>query len=205
MTFAQLNEQDTQVLLKLCGALFYYHPNQYQSAGLTSIFSNEQNLSVMPVAAMLSQFHEADLESLALEYDRLFCGAEAMIAPPWGSAYLDKEAVLFGDSTVAYRHFLDRCGFELNSEQKEPEDHLGLMLMVLSMLVAHQQPQQAKELLEQHLLTWSGYFFNRFHTATQSSAFLALAEVTELLLKELGMRFEATPLVKKDYWHVTQS
>ncbi len=205
MTFAQLNEQDTQVLLKLCGALFYYHPNQYQAAGLTGIFANEQNVSLLPVIIMLSEFNNADLATLALEYDRLFCGVEEMAAPPWGSAYLDKDAVLFGDTTIAYRHFLQGCGIVLNSEQNEPEDHLGLMLMVLSMLLEHQQFEQAKALLEEHLLTWSGYFLSRFQLATSSPAFLALADVTELLLQELSVRYQAKPQRKKDYWHAIQS
>ncbi|WP_456295771.1 molecular chaperone TorD family protein [Vibrio sp. AK197] len=202
MNFSQLTDQDTEVLLKLCGALFYYHPDDYQDSHLSDIFHQETAVTVTPVAEMIDAFRQADGEQLGQEYDRLFCGVEQMKAPPWGSAYLDKEAILFGDSTVTYRDFLQRCGVAFQPNQKEPEDHFGLMMMVLSLLLENRQSALSKELLEQHLLTWSDFFLQRFQIATKSRAFSKLASVSELLLSDLSERFKANPEPRRDYWHV---
>lgn len=49
--------------------------------------------------------------------------------PPWGSVWLDKESVLFGDSTLALRQWMRENGIALEADGNEPEDHFGTVLL----------------------------------------------------------------------------
>ncbi|GAL06285.1 putative oxidoreductase component of anaerobic dehydrogenases [Photobacterium aphoticum] len=122
-----------------------------------------------------------------------------MPAPPWGSAYIDKEAVLFGESTIVYRHFLQQCGFVLDSDMREPEDQIGLMLMVLGMLLEAERNDRAMILLAEHLMPWFDHFHQRFHAATTVNAYRMLSETTAALLQALCARDGIVVALKRDY------
>ncbi len=198
MQISQLEPQDTSIVLKLFGALFYYQPKAYPTANLDTLLSNTDT----PIEAlndMLRSFQNESEEALQMEHDRMFAGIGEMPAPPWGSAYLDKEAVLFGESTIEYRYFLQRCGFALESDQREPEDQIGLMLMVLGMLIETEQQKLAAEMLREHLMTWFGFFNKRFKKAVTLTPYSKLSNLTEELLQSLSEQYQVVVPAKRDY------
>ncbi len=65
---------------------------------------------------------------------RLLIGPHALPAPPWGSVWLDKESVLFGDSTLALRQWMRENSVVFSSGQNEPEDHFGALLLLAAWL-----------------------------------------------------------------------
>ncbi|AUW04868.1 molecular chaperone [Vibrio campbellii] len=198
MQISQLEPQDTSIVLKLFGALFYYQPKDYPAANLDTLLSNTDT----PIEAlndMLRSFQSESEEALQMEHDRLFAGIGEMPAPPWGSAYLDKEAVLFGESTIEYRYFLQRCGFALESDQREPEDQIGLMLMVLGMLIETEQQKLAAEMLREHLMPWFGFFNKRFKKAVTLAPYSKLSNLTEELLQSLSEQYQVVVSAKRDY------
>lgn len=198
MQISQLDPQDTSIVLKLFGALFYYQPKDYPAANLDTLLSNTDT----PIEAlndMLRSFQNESEEALQMEHDRMFAGIGEMPAPPWGSAYLDKEAVLFGESTIEYRYFLQRCGFSLESDQREPEDQIGLMLMVLGMLIENEQQKLAAEMLREHLMKWFGFFNKRFKKAVTLTPYSKLSNLTEELLQSLSEQYQVVVPAKRDY------
>ncbi|KKX89970.1 dehydrogenase [Vibrio parahaemolyticus] len=198
MQISQLEPQDTSIVLKLFGALFYYQPKDYPAANLDTLLSNTDT----PIEAlndMLRSFQSESEEALQMEHDRMFAGIGEMPAPPWGSAYLDKEAVLFGESTIEYRYFLQRCGFFLESDQREPEDQIGLMLMVLGMLIETEQQKLAAEMLREHLMTWFGFFNKRFKKVVTLTPYSKLSNLTEELLQSLSEQYQVVVPAKRDY------
>ncbi|HHE0365439.1 TPA: molecular chaperone [Vibrio parahaemolyticus] len=198
MQISQLEPQDTSIVLKLFGALFYYQPKDYPAANLDTLLSNTDT----PIEAlndMLRSFQNESEEALQMEHDRMFAGIGEMPAPPWGSAYLDKEAVLFGESTIEYRYFLQRCGFSLESDQREPEDQIGLMLMVLGMLIETEQQKLAAEMLREHLMAWFGFFNKRFKKAVTLTPYSKLSNLTEELLQSLSEQYQVVVPAKRDY------
>ncbi len=89
-----------------------------------------------PVAAPLaSGFAASAEETLPEARQRLFIGPWALPAPPWGSVWLDKESVLFGDSTLALRQWMRENGIALEADGNEPEDHFGTVLLPGGMVV----------------------------------------------------------------------
>ncbi|EGQ8501811.1 molecular chaperone TorD family protein [Vibrio parahaemolyticus] len=198
MQISQLEPQDTSIVLKLFGALFYYQPKDYPAANLDTLLSNTDT-SIEALNDMLQSFQNESEEALQMEHDRMFAGLGEMPAPPWGSAYLDKEAVLFGESTIEYRYFLQRCGFSLESDQREPEDQIGLMLMVLGMLIETEQQKLAAEMLREHLMTWFGFFNTRFKKAVTLTPYSKLSNLTEELLQSLSEQYQVVVPAKRDY------
>ena len=138
------------------------------------------------------------MEKLNDDYQALFIGPNALPAPPWGSVYLDKENVLFGDSTLKLRDWMAQQQVEVTLEQQEPEDHFGLLLMMAAWLAEH-QPADLPVLLAEHLLPW-GY---RYLALLQSDAghpfYQGLAELTTLTLTHWQHELQVTPAVIELY------
>ena len=103
----------------------------------------------------------ADPADLDRDYHRLFVGPGKLAAPPWGSVYLDSESVLFGDSCVALQRWMRARGIQLHEgESREPVDHIGRMLVLLSWL-SDNQPDQVGPFLDEHLMTWALRYFEQ--------------------------------------------
>lgn len=183
---------------RILGSLFYYSPKTEQNQPLVALLQNgewqrECDFIAPEVrnAIQTKLAQTADLDVLENEYQRLFIGPDALPAPPWGSVYLDKEKVIFGDSLVALREFMTANGLEITLSQNEPEDHFGLMLL-LSAYLAEQQAVTFAEFFANHLLPWS-YRFLTLLQAEPDSFYTGLAQLAELLLKAWQMELSITP------------
>ncbi|MDU4228810.1 MAG: molecular chaperone TorD family protein, partial [Klebsiella grimontii] len=105
----QAQDRDAVALsARTLGALFSFAPDSEQVAPLIAALRDGswQCQWPWPVAdGLAAQFAIASDEPLAEAWQRLFIGPWALPAPPWGSVWLDKESVLFGDSTLALREW----------------------------------------------------------------------------------------------------
>ena len=119
---------------------------------------------------------EAD-DALVWEYRRLFVGPGPKAAPPWGSVYTDRECVVFGESTLALRQWLREVGIEVPGRGNEPEDHIGLMLVLMAW-IARERPELLDDYLAQHLLTWASHFLGIVQQGTEHPFFQGLAQLT---------------------------
>lgn len=120
-----------------------------------------------------------DDEDLVWEYRRLFIGPAKKPAPPWGSVYTDRECVVFGESTLALRQWMRENSIERTVDDKTPEDHIGLMLVLLAWLAGN-KPELVESYLTDHLLTWSSHFLDQLAAAAEQPFYEGLA----LLAKE---------------------
>ena len=81
-----------------------------------------------------SENEEELLESLQIEYTRLFINAAPhIIAPPYGSFYLDGDRNLQGKSTSKTRDFYRQYGCDI-TDSAEPADHIRFELEFLAAL-----------------------------------------------------------------------
>lgn len=118
-----------------------------------------------------------DDEALIWEYRRLFVGPAPKPVPPWSSVYLDRECVVFGTSTLALRAWMRDQAIERMTDDKTPEDHIGLMLALMAW-IARNQPQALPEYLSLHLLTWSKHFLDLLAEAAEHPFYEGLARLT---------------------------
>lgn len=127
----------------------------------------------------------ADNENLVWEYRRLFVGPGHLPAPPWGSVYTDRECVVFGEATLALRAWMRRVGVARTTDERTPEDHIGLMLALLSYL-AEERPDLVDEYLRDHLLTWALHYLEALEAAADHPFYQGLAALTRSTL--LGLQ-----------------
>ena len=81
----------------------------------------------------------AGLSELRGAWFRIFVGAGRPVAAPWQSVYTDDEAQLFTEQTRDVRAWYRRFGLEPARLNREPDDHIGLMLEFLASLCAFEQ------------------------------------------------------------------
>lgn len=161
----QSQDRDAVALsARTLGALFSYAPGSEQAAPLVAALRDGswQSQWPWPVAnGLAAQFALEDDEPLADAWQRLFIGPWALPAPPWGSVWLDKESVLFGDS-LALREWMRANGIGLSEQRAEPEDHFDTLLLLAAWLCESGQDEAFNQLLAWHLLPWSGRFLSVF-------------------------------------------
>jgi len=174
---------------RVLGILLYAPPESKESQPLLATLQDPQWAVEWPyegceeAAALIAEgMAEDQPETLADAYQRLFVGPYALPAPPWGSVYLDKESVLFGDSTLRLRQWLRANGIEAQREHNEPEDHIGTLLMTAAWLAEEHQQAMVSGLLAQHLLPWAPRYLELLQQHAGHPFYQGLAQLAQVTL-----------------------
>ena len=130
---------------------------------------------------MVSGLADGATDDLAWEYRRLFVGPGHLPVPPWGSVYTDRECVVFGEATLRLRAWMREHGVARSSDEKTPEDHIGLMLALMSHL-CRTQPDCLDEYLCLHLLTWAPHYLEELAEEAGHPFYRGLASLTRSTL-----------------------
>lgn len=174
---------------RVLGALFGFAPDSEQAAPLVSALTTSDWYQDWPYAheslATLAQtFKTPSDEPLTEAWQRLFIGPYALPAPPWGSVWLDRESVLFGESTLALRQWMRENAIAFDMQQNEPEDHIGTLLMLAAWLAENGRDTQCDQLLAWHLLPWSHRFLSVFIDNAGHPFYEALGKLAQLTLAD---------------------
>lgn len=140
------------------------------------------------------------VSELHLDFNRLFIGPYRLPAAPWGSVYLDSENVIFGNETLDLREWMRNNGVVLNLPEKEPEDHFGLVLLMLSFAANNGvADDQIDALLSHHLLSWAPRFLELFEQRAESDFYAGLARLASITLNAWAERFCVVPEQRRLY------
>ncbi|MBG3058080.1 molybdopterin-dependent oxidoreductase [Proteus mirabilis] len=115
---------------------------------------------------------------------------------PKNAHYIDHENVLFGDSTLDLREWMLENGIDIALTQNEPEDHFGLMVMMVAW-VAETRPEKLTELLAEHLLPWAYRYLEKLSLQGAFPYYEGLAMLATLTLKSWQSLLSITPVEKQ--------
>lgn len=128
-------------------------------------------------------------DSLAVEHARLFIGPFQLVAPPYGSLYLDDARTVMGDSTARVVAFYHASGLHLADDFHELPDHFAVELEFMSYLAFKQREAEIAgdqdevtrglglqvEFLERFLLPWLEPFTSTIITDGEAPFYQAIA------------------------------
>ena len=150
-----------------------------------------EELSLAP-----SLFRNLNLESLRVDYSRLFIGPYQLLAPPYGSIYLENTGTVMGTSTMNARKMYEDAG--LNLTLKDAPDHVAIELEFMYYLI-HQEIEAFKNsdeslaslgrhrqvsFLNEHLSAWISPFSNKIIEYAQTEFYRNIAISCETFVLE---------------------
>ena len=139
-------------------------------------------------------------EELSTEYKRQFVGPGHFEAPAWGSVYLDHDETIFGVSNLKLCQWMRKNGIELHeSDSREPVDHVGKMLVLLSWL-AESKPELEGEYLAEHFMPWVLRYLDLLEESAIQPFYTGLAILTRETLSGIVAALDVA-VVEKQLFH----
>lgn len=131
----ECERSDMYKLLSEC----FYPPDEKLLNKLNNLGSSDSGLASLfsEMAIPLSE-----IGSTTIDYAKLFIGPYKMLAPPYGSLYLENGHKLMENSTIDVLNFYRQEGLDLNL--KEAPDHIAVELEFMYFLVVREL-EMAKE------------------------------------------------------------
>lgn len=146
---------------------------------------------------LAAAFAATPLETLLVDYTRLFLGAPQALAKPYASVWLSGQPELMQESVDALLQMYAQGGFDIDPDFKDLPDHVAVELEFLYLLnyqinraqdergEGERQSLQAlrSAFLSGHLGRWLGGFILAVHDHAQSDFYRELVEFTELFVR----------------------
>lgn len=144
---------------------------------------------LLPFKDFLSGKRGEVLLDLAREYTRLFINAfPHVVAPPYGSVYMEKSGRLFGQTTSEILQFYHQNGFTLKEDLKDLPDHIAHELEFLAILTSKEAEASGSdrvrfeeiqiEFFSRFILPWIYSFCQRIMSESRSPFYGSLAQLT---------------------------
>ena len=170
-------------------SLLYGPPTEELDEVLSHLEQTLKNLKpeLVPIVLEMKTLFdsEAKLLDLTVDHARLFIGPFDLLAPPYGSIYLDGERRVMGESTMEVLRFYREAGLDIAEDFKQPPDYIVTELEFVYYLIAkhletndEQWLVQMETFLNKYLVKWSGEFINRINENAKNLFYKNLAHLT---------------------------
>ncbi|MGI2258015.1 molecular chaperone TorD [Shewanella sp. GXUN23E] len=196
MTDKELN-QARSLVYQLLSSLFAWEVSEQRQRELTSDdamafwHSLAQDEALAPQVQILQStlmhmINERQRLELAADFCGLFLVGDKQSASPYASLYLSDEEMptLFGEQHHVMCDFLRQSGLQLQSDFKEPADHLAVMLAFMGQLCLHADRGSQLSFLETCIDSWLGRFVDKVDTCDPGQFYRALAKLTLLWVRD---------------------
>ncbi len=162
------------LLLSFCGSFILNEPreNFINDLAESNIFRNlpvkSDNPSFLIASSYLNNINSekrVDFNDILSDHLRLFGGAGSSLAPPYESVYLSPDHLMLQKQSIEVRNIYVTYGWRSSLSGKIPDDHLGIELQFLILLLEKMGETDDKicrlELekdiagfISDHLITW---------------------------------------------------
>jgi len=137
-------------------------------------------------------------ENLEVDFARLFVGPFNLLAPPYGSVYLEGERQVMGVSTADVQRRYQAAGLDVATGFKDAPDHIAAELEFMHCLIFNTMEAanqgdvnrivtcllNQQSFLEVHLGAWVQEFAGHVVDHAQTSFYRNLARATEAFIKD---------------------
>lgn len=124
------------------------------------------------------------VDTLQIEYTRLFINAVPhIVAPPYGSFYLDGDYTLQGKSSRKTRDFYRQYGYDI-SDTSEPADHIRLELEFLAALTREGELEAEEQFLKTIFRPWFSRFQKRVLDEKGHPYYMVSTKLIDFFTKE---------------------
>jgi len=151
------------------------------------------------VTTWLTQYPDygTALLELCKEYTRLFITAyPKAVAPPYSSIYLDKDRLIWGESTTDAALFYKLAGLSLNEDFHDVPDHIAAELEFVAYVITEQLRNNElglplpgrfisieKRFLNEHLFKWVPLFFSKVAACSTLTFYQVMANLALRLIE----------------------
>ncbi|MFQ5789460.1 MAG: molecular chaperone [Acidobacteriota bacterium] len=146
-------------------------------------------------------------EDLRVEYARLFVGPQELLAPPYGSVYLERERSVMGSSTIEVMKIYEGEGLFIDRESRELPDHISVELEFVYYLISRELEaleagkrsealdyiQKQKHFLREYVIPWAPSLCADIRENTESEFFASLADCLRSLLQDSESELQEPP------------
>jgi TorA maturation chaperone TorD len=138
------------------------------------------------------------IEELKVEYARLFIGPYSLLAPPYGSVYLESERKIMGNSTMDVINRYRKAGLIVAKDFKDAPDHIAAELEFMHFLIFKEMEATSQgdvnniithflnqqSFLNDHLGAWVSEFTGKVVENATTAFYQNLARATDGFIKE---------------------
>jgi TorA maturation chaperone TorD len=177
---------------------FYYPPEADTLSKLSALQATLGSLCPPAQPAIANMQTEQNVESLQIDFASLFVGPFKLLAPPYGSIYLEGKREVMGDSTLDTLKRYRAAGLELSGDVKEAPDHIAFELEFVYYLTfkmvqavdganttdAINCLEQMKGFLTKHPGRWIGRFTEAVQQNAGTDFYRSLAVATQLFVQQ---------------------
>jgi len=193
------------MLLYFSGSMILYEPVEecitefWRNGILKKLPVTSRNPRFIEAAAQLRESCDDPstcLESLRGDYLKLFTGAGTMLAPPYESVFLSDEKLMFDKQTQDVRKFYHTYGWQSRLEGKVPDDHLGIELLFINLLVdkylsledeacRREMRNEMLRFIEGHPLKWIGMWHGEVEEHSGTKCYRGISRLLYATLEDM--------------------
>ncbi|WP_017755303.1 TorD/DmsD family molecular chaperone [Calidifontibacillus oryziterrae] len=133
----QIQNEEREVIYKILSSLFY-KPTEATLHSLYSLqntfFEIDEDLCLL-ATFLLDEVKKQSLDSLILDFSKLFVGSSHVKAAPYASIYLEGKWEVMGQSTVNTFQYYKEAGLEFKEGFHELPDHIAVELEFVYYLI----------------------------------------------------------------------
>jgi TorA maturation chaperone TorD len=162
------------MLLYFAGTMIMFDPSRecihdFWSQGiLKNLPVSSRNPRFIEAASQLRESVDDQKNSFGMmkeDYVELFTGAANPLAPPYESIYISSDGLIPGNQISEVKEFYKSYGWESKYDGKIPDDHLGVELLFLTLMVEKlldledeicntEMRNEIRRFIKQHLMSW---------------------------------------------------
>lgn len=191
------------MLLYFAGTMIMFDPSQecirdFWSKGiLKSLPVSSSNPRFMKAASQLrrSMDDKNIFEKMKQDFQTLFNGSQKSLAPPYESNYRFRKEYLLKQSSEVIE-FYKSYGWESKFRDRIPEDHLGIELLFLTLMVEkylelddeacnYEMRNEICRYIDQHILSWVPEWNENIQTEAATLGYKGIGTLIEACAEDL--------------------